>query len=367
MAEQSDSGKKALLIGVVLGLACAGLGAYTMSESKVSSVNTSVRSSSGKNTLDELAVRVKAEMSLDRTLADAAPEGAVIGAEKRLTPLFFSPELWQVSNASQKRNVVIDIYDPANGSIHEGIPNDWFITNGIRESLAMSDGAERDDDGDGFSNREEFEAGTKPADAASYPALMGKSPKLAVQKKVTNRAVLTADAGFAYAQNPEDVNIRIFNRMTDIDPAKRQTVKVGESFGLGFGDAKRYTVKGFEPREFTDIQGNKVTEMTVVLTDNDPYVKDKEFALRAGKPRESDRDLGTPTQKGRSINDTNVTFVVTAGSKKDTSFRVPVGGTFKIPGDIADTSCVLETVDSSGSANVRVSGAESPVNIPKAN
>ena len=63
--------------------------------------------------------------------------------------------------------------DPREGAdVHPGIPNVWWIEMGADMSFANS--PDRDDDGDGFSNREEFEAKTHPVDAKSVPALIAK-------------------------------------------------------------------------------------------------------------------------------------------------------------------------------------------------
>ncbi len=51
--------------------------------------------------------------------------------------------------------------------VHQGIPNSWWIKNGI--DLGLSDAPEQDPDKDGFSNREEFLAQTNPKDFSSHP------------------------------------------------------------------------------------------------------------------------------------------------------------------------------------------------------
>lgn len=56
--------------------------------------------------------------------------------------------------------------------VHPPIPNKWWIETGADPTYANS--PDRDDDEDGFTNLEEFEAKTKPTDAKSVPALINK-------------------------------------------------------------------------------------------------------------------------------------------------------------------------------------------------
>ncbi|MEO1855941.1 MAG: Amuc_1099 family pilus-like system protein [Rubritalea sp.] len=64
----------------------------------------------------------------------------------------------------------IDIYEGT--PVHKGIPNEWWRKYGIDPSFANA--AERDADKDGFTNREEFDSQTHPADRESYPSPLAK-------------------------------------------------------------------------------------------------------------------------------------------------------------------------------------------------
>ena len=72
------------------------------------------------------------------------------------------------------------------------------------------------------------------------------------------------------------------------------------------------------------------------------------------------------------ITDTTITMRVTAGSahgKPEGKFGVQMNASFAIPGGKADGSelrATLESKDASGAVNIRLDGAESPVNVPKA-
>lgn len=56
--------------------------------------------------------------------------------------------------------------------IHPPIPNSWWLENRIDPGFA--DSPQRDEDGDGFTNIEEFESKTDPAERKDHPALIQK-------------------------------------------------------------------------------------------------------------------------------------------------------------------------------------------------
>lgn len=56
--------------------------------------------------------------------------------------------------------------------IHPPIPNRWWLDNQI--DLGFANSPRRDEDGDGFSNQEEYEAETDPSDKKKHPDLLKK-------------------------------------------------------------------------------------------------------------------------------------------------------------------------------------------------
>lgn len=376
MADQSNSGRNALIIGAVFGLAAAGLGGYTMSSGKISAPATEVAAGKSDNSLAAQAQAVKDSLKSDRTIKDTAPQGATINGEPRMAPLFFSTELWQITLDDEQKNTIIDIYDPAAKSLHGDVPNTWFIANGIADALGRSDGLEIDSDNDGFSNKEEFDAQTKPNDATSYPNLVrvGLPPKLEVVKVDTANALITVDSMFADpSQKPAEVKFRMFKKTEDQTPSHQVTVKPGESFDLEPGTkGGRFTVVGFEKKKFPDFSGNMADENVVHLRDNvTASAQDKEFIIRAGKPTATSKDKGTPNEKGRRISDKTITLRVTSGSavgKPEGTVNVQLNGSFDIPGGSCTgkkVAATVESIDASGSVNIRVDGLESPVSVPK--
>ncbi len=376
MADYSNTSRNILIVGALMGLAAAGLGVYTSLNAELRQTNTRVGSEAANTAaLVAEAEQVLESVKRDRTLKDVAPEGALANGKPRVIPFFFSTELWQVPpHNGGNINDVVDIYDPAVGPLHEGIPNTWFIQHGLGDALSQADGAARDSDGDGFSNREEFEAETNPSSAASLPPLVqtsaGKPVKLEVVKIERANAIITVDSMFATDPKPATAGIKVFARIDDRQPLVKADLAVGASFGLGGkDDAARFTILGFDKKEFTDSMGGAQSENVLRVRDNEALADaDKEFIVRAGRPRANDKDRNTPNAKGREIHDVAARIRVTAGpmaGQPAGTIRVPLYATFKVPGD-EKISCRLESVDAQGSANILPEGAQSPINIPAA-
>ncbi len=372
MAEQTNFGKGALITGIILGVAAGAFGVYTMTGSKLDRPQTDLNTEGTKAAaaLEVLADEAVAARKKSHAIVDVAPEGATINGKPRYTPIFFSPELWQVSVDAEKKNTVIDVYDPSAQNIHEGVPNHWFISHGIEDALGRADGLALDSDSDGFTNREEFEAETHPGDAKSLPQLVqqGKTPKLEVVSVSEARAVIGVDSTLAYEASPTSANIRIYSRPGETRPQYKIDARtVGSTFGLSKeGDDKRFTIVGFEKADFTDMSGNKSSESVVRVRDNvTASAKNREFIVRAGTPTKPDaKDFDTPNAKGYSLVDTTVELRVTAGAKAGSTVRVQLQGSFTVPG--TDISCELESVNEDGSVNVKPEGAQSPILVPKA-
>lgn len=370
MAVQSNSGVQAIIIGALFGFAAAGLGVYTMVTSKVTTPDTAVSAAKSDNTLTAQAEKVQAELKSDRTITDAAPEGAFINGKPRLAPLFFSTELWQITSDAQQKNTIIDIYDPKAQNIHGDVPNTWFITNGISDALGRADGLTQDSDNDGFSNGEEYLAKTSPSDAKSYPALVraNEEPKLEVVGISEASAVISVSGTLQYEANPTEAEIRIFAKEGDVQPTFKKTVKPGQNFGLKDGD-NRFTFVKFSKVTRTDLGGNKTELPVIVVKDNETADPDaQQFEVVPGTPRIA-KAAKPDDVRGRQIKDKTITLRTTAGSQKGKTVKCQEKGSFVIPGGYSDgkpMNAKLETTDKSGSVNISIEGLESPVNVPKA-
>jgi len=163
MSKLPKNFEKALLGAAgVAALGFAALG-FMKSNAVEEDFNRSV-AGNGKDdpSIPEAVATAKAVSSLasDLVIQPAEDEG-------RPVDLFVGIPLFADKN---NPNEPIDLIDGK--EVHAGIPNRWWIENGADISFANS--PDRDDDNDGFSNREEFEAKTHPVNPKSVPALVNK-------------------------------------------------------------------------------------------------------------------------------------------------------------------------------------------------
>lgn len=129
------------------------------------------------------------EVDFAATARGRGPEDASVKGGDRVSMAISSferPRLW--TNAEDDGRPVdlftgvslfVNKNDPKNpvdlfksADVHRPIPNLWWIENRI--DPGFGDSPQRDEDGDGFSNLEEFKAKTDPNDNTSYPSLVNK-------------------------------------------------------------------------------------------------------------------------------------------------------------------------------------------------
>lgn len=105
---------------------------------------------------------------------------------------------WFVQREGQKP---VDLGNPKEPAVHEGIPNIWWIENDIDPGFA--DSPLQDPDKDGFTNGEEYLAKTDPNDAKSYGDLSTKI-RLVELIKEPHLLRLSSEAGKTYKFQYED-------------------------------------------------------------------------------------------------------------------------------------------------------------------
>lgn len=366
MAKQTDLGKGVLISGIVAGVLAIGL-TFILPEvpekeklnfGSGSTDHISAQVGTGKKITAEIGLAKngkKVDQLASHALKDASPAKRIKtqhqASEKqlRVSPLFETPELWQVALKAEKRNVVADIYAEGAPQIHDGISNSWFKKYQLDEAMCLSNGATMDSDGDGFSNQEEERNGTSPVDKASAPTLHGSNyVKLATVGSKESSAFVQLDSNeIEYVDTAEFVTIKVFAKKNDAQPIKALTkeVKVGECFGVSEAEPNRY--------KLVSIKTGSDGGITTLDTVNPKKGEEEGFFIGHGK------------KNRKKISDTKVTLQTTAGSKKGENFEVLLGATFSLPGE-EKTKCTLVNTNDDGSTQIKIEGVESEVTAPKA-
>ncbi len=353
MANSSDTGRNFLLAGLVLGLGAAAAGIYVLNSPEPESLAVDMENSNSKGAaLTQEASRMKQDALTPRRLVDVAPplEEAFIPRDKvegkkipRYMPLFFAPTIWQVPDPAHKKNMAVDLLADGSRPLHSipasgadakptDVPNGWFYKYGLEDSLCMADALQQDSDGDGFSNGEEFVAGTDPSNADSMPPFVtGDTLKLVTvgEKKVSTHYIELSSTSF-FDENT--VTIFIYSD-SEQRIASHKEKKPGETFGLG-GAASgplakdRFTIEKIDKKP--DKSGN---------TTNFIHVKDAYTELSSAK----EFDLMTGRKNRHTVCDNAFKFRVTAGPEKGKELTVQLGQQFDVPG-FKDTHCVVTDV-----------------------
>ncbi len=350
MANSSNTGRNFLLAGFVLGLGAAAAGIYVLNSPEPESLAVGMENSDSKGAaLTQEASQMKQDALTPRRLVDVAPplEEAFIPRDKvegkkipRYTPLFFAPTIWQVPDPAQKKNLAVDLLADGSRPLHSipasgadakptAVPNGWFYMYGLEDSLCMADALQQDSDGDGFSNGEEFVAGTDPSNADSMPPFVtGDTLKLVTvgEKTVSTHLIELSSASF-FDENTVTINILSSNEQRI---ASHKEKKPGETFGLGEEASgpmakNRFTIEKIDKK--SDESGN---------TTNFVHVKDAYTEVSSAK----EFDLMAGSRNRHTVRDITLKFRVTAGPEKGKELTVQLGQQFDVPG-FKDTHCVV--------------------------
>jgi len=192
-------------------------------------------------------------MKLDRTWKQALDGD-------RPVDLFTGIALFVKSSEPEKP---VDLLKDA--PIHPPIPNTWWIENRIDPGFA--DSPQRDPDGDGFSNLEEFEAKTDPNAPKSFPSLIAK-------------LMYVKDESLGWVIRPGFGSEGKFPFTYEDTKGRRNRVKASEMIGPDglFFDAEpmkgRYKLLGSEVRKELNKKINVEMDVTIVrIEDQRPNKK----------------------------------------------------------------------------------------------
>lgn len=149
------------------GLAFAGYSTLTAVDENLSAAPPQLGASD--TSVDHAAEvsRTLNSLASDRVVREATVPSQRLESGERPVDLFVGVPLFA---SRDNPNEPVDLL--ISEDIHPPIPNPWWLKHGVSPNFA--DSPERDDDGDGFSNLEEYRAGTDPGDSEDVPPLIAK-------------------------------------------------------------------------------------------------------------------------------------------------------------------------------------------------
>lgn len=188
------------------------------------------------------------------------PQGAVWVpvkiSESQVARLFLGPALVQKAGEEEP----FDALDPASPKLRGEVPNHWIIENGL--DITRSKILERDEDGDKYTNGEEYTGGSNPRDANSRPSMV-------LKLKLVEIVSLKSELKFTVSGNEMQ-----FKRVQETEPGKEASknnfnAPVGQNI---FPDEPRYKLEAIEDGKASDGKVIKVARVAdSVITAYSPF------------------------------------------------------------------------------------------------
>ncbi len=216
--------------------------------------------------------------------------------------------------------------------VHPPIPNKWWIETGADPTYANSPA--RDDDKDGFSNLEEFEAKTSPTNAKSVPALINKL------------AYLKDESVQWYVQFGFESEGKWAPKLLGRDPAKKdfdnkisalEMIQPGDTFFKDGAMAGRFKFTGIIEKEVTS-ERTKLTQMVRFAQYEDLKENKK------GEKYESQYGLPNAQIDASSYYDRTAVLELQAIGYEGQEFKVEERTAFAIPPDAPEKNYMLKKV-----------------------
>lgn len=192
--------------------------------------------------------------------------------------------------------------------------------------LFSSNVGDLDADEDGFSNREEFDAGTDPRNDKSMPPLTNK---LYLKQRIANDYILMLNSG-------DDSGTFQIRRIKP-EPARSVFTNVGTEFGFDKG-VNRFVVLSFAKKKVKHATLGEIDAYVVKMKDN---------------ATQSEFELVEKIEKNLAEYEAQFEFRwkqldVIAGVKKGKVFQLPRVGTSYFVREIEETRAVISPVDDKG-------------------
>lgn len=272
--------------------------------------------------------------------------------DDRQVDLFVSIPLFVTQSAP---NRPIDLMRDA--PVHPPIPNTWWLENRIDPGFA--DSPTRDIDGDGFTNMEEFLAGTDPNDPKSHPALIAKLKYIGMES-------------LTWALRPGHPNedgSNTFRYVDDFPPRGRNNnsgaaspIPLGGIFFASGPAEGRFKLLGHETREEFNERTNAREQRTFARIED-------QLPNKKGTIYEFPAPLSQGNVELHAKYDRTAVFTLEAIGRNGIEFKIEEFTTFKLPHDangdgnthkllsVSAEEVVVEVTDAEGNAR--------SVSIPK--
>ena len=307
--------------------ALAAVGFAALGFMKTSAVETDFAHSlvgSGKDdpTIPEAAATTKAINSLksNRTIDPGDDDG-------RPVDLFVGIPLFADKNNPNKP---IDLIDGA--VVHEGIPNRWWIETGA--NIVFANSPDRDDDSDGFSNREEYEAKTDPVDAKSIPALIDK---LAYLKDESTQWYVQFGFESEGKWAPKIIGKTPDGKAFKNSVSAIEMIEPGSTFFEDGPFAGRFKFTGMTEKDVTSERTNMTqTKRIGLFEDLKPN--------KVGTKYESEQSLPRAQIDASSYYDRTAILELRAIGNEGNEFKVEEGTKFALPPDAPEKSYLMKSV-----------------------
>lgn len=226
------------------------------------------------------------------------------------------------------------IMPASDDTLIEGIPLKWLKQNNL--DITATAVALGDPDGDGFSNKVEYESKTDPKDPASHPPFLSVL-RLKAFDSIPFRLKF---------QSYNDLNgEKVFQiNLLDVTTRRSRLVKIGD-------DLEGYKVTHFEQKVVTKENAN--THVVEQVDESTLTIEKPEIGFKI------DLVLNKVTDSPEST----ARFIMLLPGKLDTEIRVKRDNDFAIPQEPA-TKYLLLRVDDSG-AVIRNTATKEEINVPK--
>ncbi len=245
-------------------------------------------------------------------------------------------------------DTTVDLVKKDSAPVHPPIPNIWWLEN--RLDPGYGDSPSRDPDGDGFSNLEEYEAGTDPNNSKVFPSLI---EKLMYVKDESLGWVLLPTYG---SDGKFPIKYEDTTRATNKSDAAN-LIGPGDTFFLKGPMKDRFKFLGSEVRKEMNRAINMEQDVTILrIEDQRPNKK--------GTVYEFPSPLNDQRKNQFLKYDRTAVFSLEALGMGGKEFKVEENTTFSLPPGGAKKDYLLKSVTPAGVVVEKIGGGQ-PVEIKK--